>query len=118
MFLSGLYAEGFPPHIKQSNPRLVQVKIRDSESGSLRYRKIQVRQFRGAIAMDDGRKVREAIIIYPLYTFIAVLTPMCTQYTYIYTIYTPNTPLNTLQTPSKHPIYALYTPYIHHIYTL
>ena len=34
--------------------------------------------------------------IHPLYTFIAVLIPMYTQYTYIYTIYTPNTPLNTL----------------------
>jgi hypothetical protein len=56
----GKYSDGFPPHIKQSNPRLVQVKIRDSESGSLRYRKIQVRQFRGAIAMDDGRKGSDA----------------------------------------------------------
>ena len=32
---------------------------------------------------------------------------MCTHYTCIYTIYTP---LNT----SKHPLYTLYTPYIHH----
>ena len=42
--------------------------------------------------------------IHPLYTFIAVHTPVYTQYTCIYTIYTPNTPLNTPYTP--------YTPYI------
>ena len=34
--------------------------------------------------------------IHPLYTFIAVHTPMYTRYTCIHTIYTPNTPLNTL----------------------
>ena len=31
----------------------------------------------------------------PLYTFIAVHTPMYIRYTCIYTIHTPNTPLNT-----------------------
>ena len=45
--------------------------------------------------------------IHPLYTFIAVFTPMYTRYTCIYTTHTP---LNT----SKHPIYTLYTPYPHH----
>ena len=39
-------------------------------------------------------------ILYPLYTFITIYTPMVTLYTciyaYIYVIYTPNTPLNTL----------------------
>ena len=34
--------------------------------------------------------------IYPLYTFIAVYSPICTHYT---CIYTSNTPLNTLYTP-------------------
>ena len=37
-----------------------------------------------------------SIILHPLYTVLAVHTPMYTRYTCIYTIHTPNTPLNTL----------------------
>ena len=37
---------------------------------------------------------------------------MFTRYTCIYTIYTPNTPPNTLYTP------PIYTPYIHPLYTM
>ena len=37
--------------------------------------------------------------IHPLYTFIAVHTPMYTRYTCIYTIYTHTTPLTTPYTP-------------------
>ena len=41
--------------------------------------------------------------MYPLYTCITICTPMYTRYhTCIYTIYTPNTPLNP---PHIHPIY-------------
>ena len=39
--------------------------------------------------------------IHPLYTCIAVYAPMCTRYTCIYIIYTPNT-------PHSHPTYTLY----------
>ena len=46
--------------------------------------------------------------IHPLYTSIAVYAPMYTHYTCIYTIYTPNTPLNT---PYTRPIYALKYPF-------
>ena len=42
-------------------------------------------------------------VIYPLYTCIAIVTPMYTRYTCIYTMYTPNTPLNTRYT-------IIYTP--------
>ena len=55
--------------------------------------------------------VREAIVLYPLYTFIAVYAPVYTRYTCTYTIRTPNH-------TSKHPTYTPhntpYTPYIHH----
>ena len=34
--------------------------------------------------------------IHPLYTFIAICTPMYIRHTFVYIIYTPNTPLNTL----------------------
>ena len=58
--------------------------------------------------MLDG-KVREnpSYSIYPLftpfiYTCIAILTPMYTHYTCIYTIYTPNTHLNTLTISHVH----------------
>ena len=44
--------------------------------------------------------------IHPLYTFIAVFAPMYTRYTCMYTICTPNTPLNTLYTPHIRPKYA------------
>ena len=37
---------------------------------------------------------------------------MYTQYTYIYTVYIPNTPLYTLYTPSIH---TIYTPYTHQL---
>ena len=56
---------------------------------------------------SDPHQSRQGL--YPLYTFIAVYTPMYTRYTCIYTTCTPNAPLNTLKTPSKHPIYALNT---------
>jgi len=53
-----------------------------------------------------GADVREPIIVYtlyyhPLYTFITIFTPVVHPlYMYIYTIYTPNTHLNTPYTPS------------------
>ena len=45
------------------------------------------------------------LCIHFVYTFIAVHPPMYTHYTCIYTIYTPNTPLNA-------PLNTPYTPYI------
>jgi len=52
----------------------------------------------------------------PVYTFMAIFTPrnsyVTPAYTCIYTICTPNTPLNTLCTPYVHPMYTnipLYT---------
>ena len=45
----------------------------------------------------DARQLAHIIpFIYPLYTCITVFTPTYTRYTYIHTIYTPNT-------SSKHP---------------
>ena len=38
-------------------------------------------------------------LIHPLYACIIIFTPLYTFYRCIYTIYTPNTPLNTLYTP-------------------
>ena len=58
----------------------------------------------------DQQEVREAIVLYPLYTFIHLYSRICTYVHPLYMYIQSYIHLTHLQTPHIRPIYALYTP--------